>query len=163
MFCPKCGKADQSPDAYCRSCGEFLHDPNRSNIIAFGGKTPQQNVNAINILSVLAAIASLLAAIWMYQTRFNEPIALYFGAALLLCNAFWHLSNFYTGLKLKRRLGNSKSVEESLPSATTRELLPEMNQDDLVPPSVTERTTRNLAVSENKSSPKAQQQTNRQI
>lgn len=143
MFCSNCGKPDQAENGYCRACGEFLADPSRSSLIAFGGKTPQQNVNAINILSVLAAIASILAAVWMYKTQFSVPVALYFGAAMLICNAIWHLSNLSVGIKLKRRLGKAKNPTDT--SAKTNELLPEMNQQDIIPASVTEKTTLHLS------------------
>lgn len=148
MFCSSCGKPDQAENGYCRACGEFLADPSRSGLIAFGGKTPQQNVNAINILSVLAAIASILAAVWMYVTQFSVPVALYFGAAMLICNAIWHLSNFSGGMKLRRRFGEAKdtsnAIDESLPVPKTHELLPKMNQQDILPASVTEKTTSHL-------------------
>lgn len=26
MFCPRCGKADQMPETYCRQCGLYLFD-----------------------------------------------------------------------------------------------------------------------------------------
>lgn len=149
MFCPKCGASEQSPETYCRACGEFLVSSNISSRLAFGGTTPQQNLSAINFLSLVAATLSLLAAILMYATSFNIPVVLYLGAAILLCNAGWHVSNFYIGMKLKRRLKQaneqpSESVSE-LGTASTRELLPPPKPDEAIPISVTENTTKALA------------------
>jgi hypothetical protein len=146
MFCSNCGKSKQEPDSHCRACGEFLNDPS-SKMPAFGGNTTRQNINSINILSLIAAFASLLAAIWMYVTQFNVPTALYFGASILLCSAFWHLSNVFVAMKLKRRLempNTSAATNDPLQPAKALELQPEMNQRDLVPPSITEQTTKHL-------------------
>jgi len=148
MYCSNCGKPEQISDSYCRGCGEIIVNPKRGNSIAFGGTTPQQNVNTINILSVLAAIASLLAALWMYVSQMTEPGALYLGAAILLCNSAWHMSNFYIGMKLKRRLGKvahtGDEADTLLQATKTRELLPETNEQDIIPASIIENTTRNL-------------------
>jgi|GEM_PF-6380165 hypothetical protein len=115
----------------------------------FGGNTTRQNINSINILSLIAAFPSLAAAIWMYITRFNFPVALYVGAAILLCSAFWHLSNVFVAMKLKKRLDARQAfavTDDSLQPVTTRELLPEMNQSGLVPSSVVEYTTKHLNI-----------------
>lgn len=154
MFCPKCGKSEQSPETYCRACGEFLKDPNAGAIAAFGGRTPTQNVRVINVISVIGAIASVVVGILMYLTRFNEPIILYLAAALLLCNAAWHVSNLFAGMKLRRKLTQGSSPQPSqadpvlqhdeLPGAETRELLPVGDPAVPVPLSVVENTTKDL-------------------
>lgn len=149
MFCPKCGKSDQTPNSYCRSCGEFLNDQNKLATFNFGGNTPQQNVNVINFLSIFAALFSLFAAFWMYISKFDLPVALFFGAAVLLCNAVWHFSNFIIGTKLKKRLNNArKELTEKnktiQPVNDTQELLPEADTSPFISPSVTENTTKHL-------------------
>ena len=83
MFCPSCGKPDQSENSYCRQCGEFLSKGGPG----FGGVTPRDNINSISILSGIGAAVSVMIALWMYKTRFSVPIVLYLGAAVLLCNA----------------------------------------------------------------------------
>lgn len=151
MFCSNCGKADQTSNTYCRSCGQFLRTASSGPIAAFGGITPRENVNSINLLSVIATIASLVTVILMYLTAFNEPVILYLAAAILICNAGWHISNLIVGLKLRRRLGltaadNDEVVnrQEELPAAETRELLPVGDAASPLPLSVTEETTKNL-------------------
>ncbi|CAN5438817.1 hypothetical protein BH20ACI1_BH20ACI1_22150 [soil metagenome] len=148
MFCPNCGKGDQKENTYCRQCGEFLPDLTKNALKRFGGVTPQQNANIISSLSLFASIVSLLAGLWMYATNFNVPIVLYLGTALLICNAIWHVSNFYTIKKLSKRLNPtdenlSKYLEDK--TATQKELN-EPDFSDAVPMSVTEKTTRKLKV-----------------
>jgi len=147
MFCPNCGKPDQEENTYCRQCGEFLVGTKSLGAFSFGGVTPRQNVNAISLLSLIAALLSLLAALWMYITKFNFSVALYIGAAVLLCNAFWHLANIYTARKLASRiLQNPKSEkgQTAMPRAETRELLEPADMSAVIPATVTENTTRHL-------------------
>lgn len=148
MFCPNCGKSDQEENSYCRQCGEFLVGTKSLGAFSFGGVTPRQNVNAISLLSLIAALISLLAALWMYITKFNFSVALYFGAAILLCNAFWHLANIYTARKLASRILQDPRGEERaqtvIPEAETRELLEPADMSDQIPATVTENTTRQL-------------------
>ena len=153
MFCPSCGKPEQSPETYCRACGQYLKDPEAGAIAAFGGRTPSQNVTAINVVSVIGAIASVVIGVLMYLTRFSEPIILYLAAALLLCNAVWHVSNLVAGVKLRRRLTPRLSPpsqpepvphQDELSSVETRDLLPVGDPAVPVPLSVVEDTTTNL-------------------
>lgn len=147
MFCPNCGKPDQEENTYCRQCGEFLVGTKSLGVFSFGGVTPRQNVNAISLLSLIAALLSLLAALWMYITKFNLPVALYLGAAILLCNAFWHLANIYTARKLASRILQNPKDEKgqaAMPMAETRELLEPADMSDVIPVTVTENTTREL-------------------
>ena len=148
MFCSNCGAAEQTPDTYCRSCGDFLEHRTTGSRLAFGGRTPQQNLTSINILSLVAAIISIHAGVWMYLTHFNVRFVLYLGAAVLLCNAIWHFSNFVVSTKLERRLKKAKGDLTAEPAqvsaAETRELLPTGTQPDAIPLSITESTTRDL-------------------
>ena len=155
MFCPTCGKSDQIVNSYCRSCGEVLIDSNAISKFNIGGITPQQNIKVISFLSFFASIISLLAGVWMYYTSFNVPIALFLGAAVLLCNAGWHISIFIVGMKLRKRLKTTSSkvfdAKDEIQFNTTKtintiELLPEARFADYVPITVTEKTTKNLKV-----------------
>jgi hypothetical protein len=147
MFCPNCGKSEQIPNSYCRQCGEFLNFKAGS-ISKYGGNSPLENLGSINSLSLIGAIFSIFAAVWMYATQMQIPIVLYFGAAILICNAAWHFSNFFVGIKLKRRLKTAREElsqpQKQVQSAVTKELLPEAKFEDIVPASITENTTKNL-------------------
>lgn len=148
MFCSNCGKADQEENSYCRQCGEFLIGTKRLGAFNFGGVTPRQNVNAISVLSLIAAFMSLIAALWMYITHFNLPLALFFGAAVLVCNAIWHLTNIYTARKLaSRMLKSSKDDAKHQPEVEglpTKDLLEPADMSDHIPATVTENTTHQL-------------------
>jgi hypothetical protein len=147
MFCPNCGKSEQIPNSYCRQCGEFLNSKNGS-ISKYGGNSPLENLSSINGLSLIGGVFSLFAAFWMYATKMNIPIVLYFAAAILICNAGWHFSNFFVGVKLKRRLKTARQElsqsQNQVQSAATKELLPESDLTNFVPASITENTTREL-------------------
>ncbi len=155
MFCPNCGKPEQIPNSYCRQCGEFLNFKSGS-ISKYGGNSPLENLSSINGLSLIGAVFSLFAAFWMYATKMNIPIVLYFGSAILICNAAWHFSNFFVGIKLKRRLKTARQKlsqpQNQVQSAVTKELLPEAEFESYVQKSITEHTTRELVEVKTKSS-----------
>ncbi len=146
MFCPNCGKSDQIEDTYCRGCGEYLSDLNKNALMRFGGITPRENAKVISFMSFFAAIISLLGGLWMYFTDFSVPIILYLGAALLICNAVWHISNFYAISKLSKRINPvEKESSEQLKNKTdSSNQLPEADFSNNIPVSVTEHTTKNL-------------------
>ena len=114
----------------------------------FGGTTPRQNANAITGLSLIAAVVSIVVGVLMYLTRFNEPLILYLAAAILVCNAGWHLSNFAVGLKLRKKLsgGSSQKTDSqtALPPAATTELLEVGTPPAPLPLSIVEDTTKDL-------------------
>ena len=65
MYCPKCGKAQQEPESYCRSCGEFLMDySGRSYFLnkLLGGSNPSAQIGiglAINLITIFTSILLL--------------------------------------------------------------------------------------------------------
>ena len=63
MFCPKCGKSDQSPETYCRQCGNYQNDFDKP---AKKTTTPEQHLTANTVLSLMTAITSLTLAISLY-------------------------------------------------------------------------------------------------
>jgi hypothetical protein len=156
MFCPKCGKADQQENSYCRQCGEFLPDLSRKGKLVFGGDTPEEQIRTNLFLNLLSAVVGLILTILLYSTFFgrpNTPPIIFIVAAFLLAMTAWQLSTFYVGLKLrksfrKRRESNSAAAAESSPpqigDAETKPLLPEADFENAVPVSITEDTTRHL-------------------
>ena len=147
MFCSNCGKPDQAVNSYCRACGEFINQSSGTSL-RFGGSTPGQNVNSILVLGAIGTLLSLLAAVAMYWTNFSVPAVLFFAAAVLICNAGWHLSNLYVGVKLKKRLSGSRDNSVDVPNtgnpAVTRDLLTHPVPETFTPDSVTDETTRQL-------------------
>jgi hypothetical protein len=156
MFCSNCGKAEQKENTYCRSCGEFLSDSKKKNKIAFGGNTPEEQINVNLFLNLLSAVVSLILGIALYWTIWDKgdisPI-IYIVAAFLLAMSGWQFSTFAVGLKLKKTFRKRKSnaekeessEEKPLAAAKTKELLNEADFSNVVPTSVTENTTKHLA------------------
>ena len=154
MFCPKCGKADQQENSYCRQCGEFLPDLGKKNKLAFGGNTPEEQIQTNLVLNIMSAIVSLVLAILLYlifKNRETHPI-IYIVEAFLLAITMWQISTFYVGLKLKKNfqkrrdsaVAAAENPQIQIEDARTKELLPEADFETAVPTSITEDTTRHL-------------------
>jgi flagellar basal body-associated protein FliL len=156
MFCPNCGKADQTINSYCRQCGEFLPDFNAKNKTAFGGSTPEEQIKMNLTLSLMSAIVSFILALMLYVSFFKRtdtPVIIYIVAAFLLTICGWQASTFAIGLKLKKHFQKRRNENQpetiqaeqaQLPTPATKDLLPEANFENIVPESVTEHTTRKL-------------------
>jgi len=163
MFCPKCGTADQKENTYCRSCGEFLPDLSKNSQLVFGGNTPRQTANIISGISLITAVFSLFVGCWLYATNFNVPIVIYLAAALLICNAGWHASNFYMVQKLAKRFNPNKENQDSQneiaeDKSSQQKTLPTADLTNVVPISITENTTRHLSEKSNLKLSQAEQQ-----
>lgn len=158
MYCPNCGKADQALNTYCRQCGEFLPDHSiKKRSFTMGGDTPEQQIRTNLILNFISGMVSLVLAILLYATFWNNPETsqiIYLVAAFLLAMCGWQFSTFRVGLKLKKTFDKRKKAgksEEALPKTTnsfeaakTKIMLDKANLADVVPASVTENTTRQL-------------------
>lgn len=112
MFCPKCGKGEQAPNAYCRQCGEWLPDLTKRGRKSFGGDSPDESLKISLFLSAMSSIVALLFSLWLYATylgKENVPAIIYLTAAFLLAIAGWQASNFYIAFKLRRNLARRRS------------------------------------------------------
>lgn len=152
MFCPKCGKGEQSPNAYCRACGEWLPDLTKRGIKSFGGDSPEESLKISLTLSAMTTVVAFILAIMLYINYFGKPGVsgiIYITAAFLLAIAGWQASNFYVGIKLsrnlaRRRSGNFTAQSNELNSASqANTALPSADTSQFVRPaaSVTENTT----------------------
>lgn len=165
MFCPNCGKADQKSDTYCRHCGEFIFNPsnkfNPLSLVLGEGGNPERQINLGIFISLTTAIASFLLVGFLfgyYEAHFERtgesaPAVVYAVYAFLALVGFWQFLSFIIGLQVKSKFSRRKIVdgenvstspENGFSAAETRELLPEADTRNLVEPSVTENTTRNL-------------------
>jgi hypothetical protein len=169
MFCPNCGKGEQTPDSYCRSCGEFLTDFSaRSYLIhrLLGGSSPKSQLTlgiAINVLTGLAAALLLGFLNGHYDalhTRTGEspPHVIYYVYAFLGLVFVWQLLGLAINNRLKRKLGGEeKKGKKGLPAAepdgagkfvasppTQRTLEPGHTDPAAGPESVTQHTTKLL-------------------
>lgn len=155
MFCPNCGKGEQTPNQYCRNCGEFMPD--------LSGRTkradmPDEQIKANLVLNLLGGIVSLVLAILLYARYLGKADAtelIYFVAAFLLAMCGWQLTTFRINLKLKKHFDKRKkettpdeppepAAAYRMSAAKTKDLLPEADFSAVVPASVTENTTKIL-------------------
>lgn len=157
MYCPNCGKSDQTENTYCRQCGEFLNDFNKkSKKLSFGGETPQEQIRTNLVLNLMSAIVSIMSGLYLF-IRFSdlgsEFSMIFLIAAFLLAMGGWQLSTFFVGLKLRKTFNknqirseveNEIATKNKLNDLTTNELLPEADFSNDVPASVIENTTRKL-------------------
>ena len=154
MFCPRCGKAEQLPEAYCRQCGLFLPDLSKP---AKHERPPEEHLKANTVLSVLTIATSFILAILLYAFfgfRENTHPLIYVVAGLLLGMGGWHIQTFIRTQQLKKQWkrrtpltevqAGSPETQPVLKSASTAKLLEHPNLADGIPVSVTENTTRNL-------------------
>lgn len=164
MFCPNCGKSEQAPESYCRSCGEFLTDfSGKSYLInkILGGSTPETHVNVNLIINAVTAFVSslLLGFLNGYfdaqyeRTGQSAPPIIYLVYIFLALVFVWQFLSFIINMRLKKKLGGRKKggpfveqdVEENvLASRTTQKSLPQADFENAVPASIVEDTTRIL-------------------
>jgi len=110
MFCPDCGAADQSPNAYCKRCGEWLADKK-----SFGGRgrsKPQERITTMIVFNGLSALLALFSAIALYATYLNTPEAkwsVYVAGACCFVIAIHQMFSMAFALELKLRLKRSHS------------------------------------------------------
>ncbi|MEP6788859.1 MAG: hypothetical protein ABJB40_10540 [Acidobacteriota bacterium] len=157
MFCPKCGKSDQSPETYCRQCGVFLPDLSKP---VKREHPPEEHIKVNSVLSLMTVIVSFTLAILLWSLMGFRPEThpmVYLTAGLLIAMGAWHIQTFIRTRKLKkqwkRRNRNIESEAASpLGSVSTAKLLDSPDFSNTVPASVTERTTRHLSETKARSS-----------
>ena len=155
MFCPRCGKAEQLPETYCRQCGIFLPDLSKP---AKRELPPEEHLQANTVLSALTIIASFTLSILLYAIlgfRADTHPLIYVTAGLLLGMGGWHIQTFIRTRLLKkqwqRRTPLTKTpvalpeTELVIKSAATAQMVEQAEFVDRLPASVTENTTRHLA------------------
>lgn len=147
MFCPKCGKAEQSPETYCRQCGIFLPDFTKP---AKTRQSPEVHVTANIVLSSMTIVVSftLSILIWaMLAFRPDTHPLIYVTAGLLFAMGIWHIQTLWRTLLLRKHLKQNMRKETELVNVSTyssERFLEDANFEDVVPASVTERTTNQL-------------------
>jgi hypothetical protein len=151
MYCQSCGAEAQVANAYCKRCGEWLPDFKSRNSLAFGGKTPQQNIFTGLFMSGLSTLAALISAIALYATYLGSGDAkwsVYLAAAFCVCIAGWQASSFAVTMKLQRRLKRNREVYLPAANLTGKETLPALKSGEstlfIDVPRVTENTTQLL-------------------
>jgi hypothetical protein len=152
MFCPKCGKAEQLPESYCRQCGFFLPDLSKP---VKRELPPEDHLKANTFLSVLTIIVSFTLSILLFAVRPGTHPLIYVTAGLLIGIGAWHIQTLIRTQKLKKqwkRRAPLTEIQAALPdtqpefkSSSTAKLLDQADFENTVPASVTENTTKHLA------------------
>ena len=150
MFCPNCGAADQSPNAYCKRCGEWLADKK-----SFGGRAaskPEQRMTSMIVFNGLSALLALFSAIALYATYLDTPEAkwsVYVAGACCFVIAIHQMISMGFALELKLRLkrGHTDAGQTVVPEAAKS--IPALGSGETTEfvdaRSVTENTTELLA------------------
>ncbi len=155
MYCPKCGKSDQSPETYCRQCGIYLTDFEK---LAKKETSPEDHIKANAFLNLLTAITSLTLAILLYTMflgKEDTPVIIFITAGFLTAMTAWQIQTFWRTILLRKHFKKrtndaanqtaNKSEPQIVGTMPTRELLNEADLSNIVPASVTENTTKLLS------------------
>jgi hypothetical protein len=155
MYCPRCGKAEQLPETYCRQCGLFLPDLSRP---LKRELPPEDHLKANAVLSALTIITSFTLSILLWAffgARSNTHPLIFVTAGLLIGIGAWHIQSLIRTQKLKKQWKRrtplteiKTALDETRPAfeaASTGKLLDQADFADAIPASVTENTTRHLA------------------
>lgn len=148
MFCPKCGKAEQQANTFCRYCGTFLPDFDKleSKVI-----TPEQHFRVNTTLNIMTAVVSLALVITlhlMFTGKDSTSFIIYLTIGFLTAIFFWQAQVIWRTLQLKKqfpglnRKNENQTIEKtpSLETINTRELLKEADLSTVVSPSIIENT-----------------------
>ena len=152
MFCPRCGKADQLPETYCRQCGVFLPDlskPIKREI------PPEEHLEANTFLNSLTIIVSFTLSFLLFAVVPDKHPLIYVTAGLLIAIGAWHIQTLIRTQKLKKQWKRrtplteiqaaSSETQPAFKPASTAKLLDQADFAGTLPASVTEHTTRQLA------------------
>lgn len=165
MYCPNCGTSEQTPGAYCRSCGEFVVNASDKFYLIrkiLGINTPEKQLNISLVINLLTAICGALLVIFLmgyFDGRFNRtgesaPSIIYLVYVFLGLISAWQFVNVISDLvqisELTRRrnaLSEMKPREPGtvLSTAEIPESLPPATFTN-VPSSVTDQTTKKLKI-----------------
>lgn len=159
MFCPRCGKAEQIPETYCRQCGLYLLDFSKP---LKRVSPPEEHLKANTVLSVMTIATSFILSFLLFLVlgfrSFTHPL-IYVTAGILLAIGGWHIQTLIRTLMLKKQwkqrtpLNESQSaLPASFKSEATGKLLDQADFAEVIPVSVTEHTTRHLAETPQKKS-----------
>lgn len=155
MYCPKCGRSGQEAETYCRGCGLFLPDLSKPVKLA---NTPQTHVLTNSVLSGMTIATCVILAFLHYLILAFRPDThplIYATGGLLIAMAAWHVQSLWRSLLLRKHFRKNEEMRlASLESAgpDNANLLGQADLQSVVPNSVTERTTRDLAGARRRSS-----------
>ncbi len=123
-------------------------------------QTPQQHITANIVLNSMTIVACFTLAILIYSMLAFRPDThplIYATAALLIAMGFWHVQTLWRTILLRKHFKREENrmvadPEIEMESVTTGKLLDHADFENIVPASVTDKTTRHLSASEIKRS-----------
>ena len=141
MFCPKCGAEDQSPESYCKRCGDWLPDINAlTRPGLFRKRTREEKIRKMRVLEVVSAGLSLTSAAIVLSVLFgNTDVQLLF-LSVFCCVfvAIYQIVNFYLGQKLQQGIVQSRgehtpaSIEKKVEALSSGEATAFVNRSSVV-------------------------------
>jgi hypothetical protein len=148
IFCARCGTAGQKVESYCRSCGEWLPDPEvkwhpRDRL---RGLSPERKWRRLRTLEVLTALAAAGAAFIAFAVRAGADLDLLI-VSMLLCLVVvaWQAVALFIGRSIQGGRGRGPAEGGLALPAARAGARPSLNPADtgglVRPPSVTENTT----------------------
>ena len=154
MFCPQCGKGEQAPDSYCRSCGDFLVDPSSNTSLInriLGISDPEKQVKFTLTIDLVTAIVSGLLLFFLMgyfdgaykKTGAPAPRIVYLVYVFLGFVSAWQFLSFTIATAFRKKLSAGKKTA-TLSNQTARESLPPADDKNVIANSVVEQTTRKL-------------------
>ncbi len=154
MFCPKCGKGEQIPDSYCRSCGDYLVDSSNNASLMnriLGISNPERQVKFTLTIDLVTAIVSGLLVFFLMgyfdatyaKTGIPAPPIVYLVYVFLGFVCAWQLLSFTVGTTFLKKLKAGKKTK-ALPGQSDAHSLPAADDKDVIVNSIAEQTTRNL-------------------
>jgi hypothetical protein len=148
MYCPRCGKAEQVSETFCRQCGVFLPDLSK---IVKRELPPEDHLKANTVLNTLTIIVSFTLSILLFAVQPSSHPLIYLTAGVLIAIGGWHIQTLIRTQKLKKQwkrrapLNDVQAAPElAFKTPSTAKLLDPADFTDAVPASVTETTTTQL-------------------
>ena len=130
MYCPRCGRAEQVPETFCRQCGLFL--PNLSKPVK-REIPPEEHLKANTVLNSLTIVVSFTLSILLLASVPDKHPLIYVTVGLLIAIGAWHIQTLIRTEKLRKqweRRAPLSEIEAGLPeteraftSASTAQLL----------------------------------------
>ena len=113
MFCPNCGTGDQSPNAYCKHCGQWLLDQKS---VRSHTATPEKRLHAMIVFNALSAVFGLASTIILYATlgKPGAKVAMLVAAAFCTVIAVHQTISFFFALELRQRLKRGRADTRQL-------------------------------------------------
>jgi hypothetical protein len=157
MYCPTCGTADQQPESYCRSCGDFLTDYSSSSYLlnkVLGGSAPSTQVTVnlvINFLTICTCFLLLGFLNGHYDALENRtgerpPSVIYLVYAFLVAISAYQILSLIVGARLRSKLVRKEVAVTTRPENPPNAFADNQTQEFLPPADL--RQTTHLSVTE---------------